>query len=46
MISMKMAYENVIDFSEPDPVPPELDLCAFTTINQKKPLIYVEHMSG
>ena len=33
MIAMDMTDEDVVDFTEPDFVPLELDLCSFTTIN-------------
>jgi hypothetical protein len=46
MITMEMADENMVYFSEAEPVAPELHLCAFATVYQKQTLMCGEHMSG
>jgi hypothetical protein len=43
---MQMTYENVVYFPKPYPAVPELNLCAFTTIDQKQTLMHIKHMSG
>ena len=46
VVTMQVADENMVYFAKPDLVAPKLDLCTFTTINQKQPLIYIKYMSG
>ena len=46
MVAMNVADENVVDPAKFYFVPAHLDLCSFTTINKKKPLIYIKYMSG
>ena len=46
MITMQMTDEDVVYFAESDTASSELHLCSFTTVYQKHPLMYSEHMSG
>ena len=46
MISMKMTYENVLDPRHVDGETPELDLGSFAAVDQKKPLMYMQYLSG
>jgi hypothetical protein len=46
MITVKMANEYMIDFSEMDVVTPHLHLRTLATVYQKQPLMYIKHMSG
>ena len=46
MIPMQMGYENKMNLAKPDAVFTELHLGTFPTVNQKKPLIRIQQMSG
>ena len=46
MVAMYMRNENTVYFAKTDSVPPELDLCTLTAVHQKKPLMYINNMSG
>jgi hypothetical protein len=46
MIPVEMTDENVMNLSKTYPVSAKLHLGPFTAIDQKKPLIYIEQMSG
>ena len=46
MIPMKMGNENMMNPAQSAPVLPELHLGPFPAINQKKPLIRIQQMSG
>jgi hypothetical protein len=41
MISVQMGNENMMDLPKPDAISSELHLGAFSTIDQKKPLIRI-----
>jgi hypothetical protein len=46
MVAMQMANKYITDLPEFDPAFPELHLCSFTAVDQKHPLMCIEHMSG
>ena len=46
MIPMQMGYEDMMNLAKPDAVFAELHLGTFPTVNQKKPLIRIQQMSG
>jgi len=46
MIAMQMTDEDVIDFSHVNRKTAKLHLCSFTAIDQKKPLMHLEYVSG
>jgi hypothetical protein len=46
MIPMKVADENMMDLPQADPVFAKLHLGSFSAIDQKKPLIHIQQMSG
>ena len=43
---MKVANENMMDLPQADPEFAKLHLGSFSTIDQKKPLIHIQQMSG
>jgi hypothetical protein len=43
---VQVAYEDMVDLRESDTVFPKLQLCPFSAVDQKKPLMCTEHMSG
>jgi hypothetical protein len=46
MIPMKVADKNMMDLPQADPVFTKLHLGSFSAIDQKKPLIHIQQMSG
>jgi hypothetical protein len=46
MVTVKMADKDMINPSEPYPRSAKLQLSTLTAINQKKPLMCIQHMSG
>jgi hypothetical protein len=46
MIPMKVTDENMVDLPQADPVFAKLHLGPFSAIDQKKPLIHIQQMSG
>jgi hypothetical protein len=46
MITMPVAEENMMDLAQADPVFAKLHLGTLATINQIKPLIHIQQMSG
>jgi hypothetical protein len=46
MIPVQVADENMVDLPQADPVFAKLHLGSFSTVDQKKPLIHVQQMSG
>jgi hypothetical protein len=46
MVAVKMTDEDVTDPVMPYLESGQLRLCAFTAINQKKPLTYIQYLSG
>jgi len=46
MVSMKMRNKDMVNARKVNTQSPKLHLCSFATINQKKPLMYIKHMSG
>jgi len=46
MVTMEMADEDMVDPPKFELVAPQLQLGSFAAIDQKKPLIYIEYMSG
>jgi hypothetical protein len=46
MIPMKVADENMMDLPQADPEFAKLYLGPFSAIDQKKPLIHIQQMSG
>jgi len=45
MIAMEVADENMVDALHPDPVPPQLQLGTFRTIDQEKPIVVIKKLS-
>jgi hypothetical protein len=46
MVAMQMRNKYVLDFTEVDFVPPDLDLGPFAAVDQKKPPKYVQYLGG
>jgi len=46
MIPVQVGNKNMADPGGIEPVPAHLYLSAFPAINQKKPLIHIQQMSG
>jgi hypothetical protein len=46
MIPVQVADENMVDLPQADPVFAKLHLCTFSAIDQKKPLIHIQQLSG
>ena len=46
MVAVQVADEDVVDAAKFNAVAPELHLCSLAAVDQEKPLIYVEYMSG